>query len=241
MSDNVNAQRLLGANLRGMPRYEPAGELATFAVPPGGALRAERASAADLPGIAALLMENAARTQFATAWTAGTLQSYAEAGWLRPEDYFVIRHDGRIRACAAVWDQSAHRQVVVAGYSPWLGRSRRLINAGAKLLGIPRLPAPGEALRCAFWAHVGLSGDGQAGHEKADLGALLDSARHEIGNRGLDTLLAGWAATDPLCDVLRDRARRREYRSQLYLVRWPETPAPPLESARRVAPELALL
>jgi hypothetical protein len=237
MSDNVTAKRMLGANLRGMPRYEPAGEFATFALAPGGAVRAAQATAADLPEIAALLLENAARTQFAAAWTLDTLQAYAAAGWLRPEDYFVIRRDGRIRACAAVWDQSAHRQVIVAGYSRWLARTRHLVNAGAKLLGIPRLPAPGEPLRCAYFSHVGLSGQDDA----ADLGALLDSARHEIGRRGIDTLLAGWAANDGLCNILRQRARRREYRSQLYLVRWPETPAPALDATRRVAPELALL
>jgi hypothetical protein len=236
MSDNVNAQRVLGANLRGMPRYEPAGELATFALPPGGAARAERATEADLPEISALLQETATRTQFATAWTLDTLREYTAAGWLAPADYLLVRHGGRIRACAAVWDQSAHRQIVVAGYSPWLARSRRLINAGARILGIPRLPAPGAALRCAYFSHLAL-GEGHGD----DLGVLLDSARFEVGRRGLDTLLAGWAAADPLCEVLRDRARRREYRSQLYLVRWPETPAPPLDSTRRVAPELALL
>jgi hypothetical protein len=236
MSDNVTAKRMLGANLRGMPRYEPAGEFATFALPPGGEVRAERATAADLPDISALLLENASRTQFGAAWTLEVLQSYAAAGWLRPEDYFVIRREGRIRACAAVWDQSAHRQVVVAGYSRWLARTRPLVNATAKLLGIPRLPPPGEPLRCAYFSHVGLTND-----DPDDLGALLDSARHEIARRGLDTLLAGWAANDALCDVLRQRARRREYRSQLYLVRWPETPAPALDAARRVAPELALL
>lgn len=236
MSDNVNAQRLLGANLRGMPRYEPAGEIATFALPPGGAARAERATDADLPEISALLLRNAAQTQFATTWTLETLRQYAAAGWLRATDYLLVRRVGRIRACAAVWDQSAHRQIVVAGYSPWLSRTRPMINAGAKLLGIPRLPAPGERLRCAYLSHVAL---GEGGAE--DLAALLDSARHEIGRRGLDTLLAGWDAADPSCEVLRDRARRREYRSQLYLVRWPETPAPPMDPSRRVAPELALL
>lgn len=235
MADNVTAQRLLGANLRGMPRYEPAGEFATFALPPGGSLQAELGTAADVPAISALLLENARRTQFGAVWTEETLRQYAAAGWLRPEDFLVVRDGGRVRACAAVWDQSAHRQVIVAGYSPWLRRSRALINVGAKLLGTPRLPKPGEPLRGACFSHVALSED------PSDLAVLLESARHEVARRGLDTLLAGWAASDPLCELLRKHARRREYRSQLYLVRWPETPAPALDSSRRVAPELALL
>ena len=40
MSDNAIARRVLGANLKGMPRYEPVGEFSTFALLPRGQGRA---------------------------------------------------------------------------------------------------------------------------------------------------------------------------------------------------------
>jgi len=235
MSDNEIARRVLGANLKGMPRYEPAGDFSTFALPAGGKAPCERARDADLPEISALLLAAAARGQFANAWNADTLREYSAAGWLPASDYFVIRRAGRIRSCAALWDQSARRQVIVAGYSRWLARGRPLINAVARLAGLPRLPAPGEPLRCAYLSHVAVD----AGSPQ-DLATLLSAARAVARERGLDAVLTGWASAGEFADVVRAVPRGREYRSSLYVVRWPHDTAPALDD-RPVAPELALL
>lgn len=235
MSDNDAARRVLGANLKGMPRYEPVGDFSTFALPAGGKETYERAREADLPEISALLLTAAARGQFASAWSADTLREYSAAGWLPASDYFVIRRAGRIRACAALWDQSARRQVIVAGYSRWLARGRPFINAGARLAGLPRLPAPGEPLRCAYLSHVAAD----AGSPQ-DLATLLSAARTAARERGLDAVLTGWASTSAFAEVVRAVPRGREYRSSIYVVRWPDDPSPALDD-RPVAPELALL
>ena len=240
MSDNAVARRVLGANLANMPRYEPASEFSTFALPAGG--KAPRSDTVgigarddELPGISALLLAAEARAQFASVWTAESLRRYAASGWLRAADYLVVRRAGRIRSCAALWDQSAQRQVIVAGYSRWLARGRPFINAAARLAGLPRLPAPGQPLRCAYLSHVAID-TGAAG----DLADLLAAARVRARERGFDVVLTGGASAGALADVVRAAPRGREYRSTLYVVRWPDDPAAALDG-RPVAPELALL
>lgn len=235
MSDNQSARRVLGANLEGMPRYEPAGEFSTFALPAGGRDARDDARDADLPGIAALLQASASRGQFASAWTADTPRDFMAAGWLATSDWLVIRRDGRVRACAALWDQSARRQVIVAGYSRWLARGRPFINIGARLAGLPRLPAPGQPLRCAYLSHLAVDE-----REPRELATLLAMARARARERGLDAVLTGWDSASAFADMVRAVPRGREYRSSLYVVRWPGDPAPGLDG-RPVAPELALL
>jgi hypothetical protein len=235
MSDNPIARRVLGAGLKGMPRYEPVGEFSTFALLPAGKAELERATEADLPEISALLMRHGARSQFAACWRAQTLIEFAHQGWLKPSDYFVVRDGGAIRACAALWDQSAQRQLVVAGYSSWLRRTRPVINLAARLSGSPRLPAAGEPLRAAYMSLVAVDDDASG-----DLEQLLAAARAEARRRGLHVVFAGWPSAHGHAAQLRTIARRREYRSQLYVVRWPEDPAPHLDG-RQAAPEVALL
>lgn len=235
MSDNATAQRLLAAKLVGMPPYEQVGELSTFALLPTGRAELERATEADFPAIADLLMRHGARAQFATCWRAATLAEFARHGWLKASDYLLIRDGGRIRACAALWDQSAQRQLVVAGYSRWLRRARPIINLTARLAGMPPLPAPGQPLRAAYLSHVAIDDDASE-----DLVRLVAGARAEAGRRGLHVLFTAWASTHVHAAYLRTLARRRVYGSQLYAVHWPEDPAPHFDG-RPVAPEAALL
>ena len=237
MSDNPIARRVLGASLKGMPHYEPVGEFSTFALLPGGHADCERARDTDLPEISALLMRHGARRQFAACWRNETLETFARNRWLVPNDYFVLRDaNGRIRACAAVWDQSAQRQLVIAGYSPWVRRLRPVINLSAGIIRQPRLPPPGERLRAAWLSHVAVDED--AGE---DLQLLLGAARAEAKRRGLHVIFTGWPSGHPFAERARRLARGREYRSQLYVVRWQEHEAPHLDGSLPVAPELALL
>jgi hypothetical protein len=236
MSDNLPARRVLGANLRGMPRYEPVAELSTFALAARGRLEMERASDIDLPQISALLMRSAAEQQFASAWPLEALRGAVSAGWLQPRDFLLLRRAGVIRGCVALWDQSRHRQLVVTGYAPWLARARPLVNLAAKLGGLPALPPPGGQVRAAYLSHLAVD---EAAPE--DLLALVAGARAEARRRGIALVLLGCASEHPLTAWLRRLPRQRELRSQLYTVRWPETAAPVLDPNLRVAPELAFL
>ena len=125
---------------------------------------------------------------------------------------------------------------MIAGYSPWLARTRPLINGAANLLGLPRLPAPGGRLRCAYLSHLAVD---DAAPE--DLLQLIALVRAEARRRGIELVLLGQASDHPLAAWLRKLPRQREFRSQLYIVRWPEDLAPSLDPNLRVAPELALV
>ena len=117
----------------------------SFVLTAHGQGEAERASESDLPEISALLQSCGARQQFTPVWTIEALRA-AIAGGLRVEDFFVLRRNGAIRACAALWDTSAHRQLVVTGYAPWLARMRmpgviKISSAPATLPCAKRIPS----------------------------------------------------------------------------------------------------
>lgn len=235
MSDNAPARRLLGANLRGMPRYEPVGEFSTFALfSRSRTTAAATATAADLPALSGLLLRSQARWQFAHAWDLPALEYCIATGSLKPQDFRVIRRDGGIAACAALWDLSRQRQLVIAGYSRALTLARPAVNLVARLTGSPVLPPPGAPLRAAYLSHV-------AAGDPRDLAELVRGIRDDAHRRGIGIVLAGSGSYSPHAAVLRALAPRREYRSTLYLVRWPAEAAPPLDPAAPLGPELALL
>jgi hypothetical protein len=169
------------------------------------------------------------------AWSLEKLRECVSAGWLCAEDFLVIRRDGKIRACAALWDTSRWRQIVVAGYSPWLARARVLINLAATMRGQPRLPAAGDPLRCAWLSPIAVE-QGAA----ADVRVLVNAARAHAKELGFAVVFAGGAASGHTATVLRALPRVREYRSSLFVVRWPDDPPVALDD-RVVSPDLALL
>ena len=85
----------------------------------------------------------------------GVVGGYGPAG--RP--FLVLRRDGAIVACAAIWDQRASKQVVVRDYSRRLQALRPLHNATARLTGKPLLPAPGTSLALASIAGFAVADD----------------------------------------------------------------------------------
>lgn len=232
MSDNRVAQRLLGANLRGMPRYEYVANLSTFVFTAHGDAELERATVSDWPALSSLLLDAGARHQFTPAWTQAALR----ATGLAARDFFVLRRGGLIVACVALWDVSSQRQLVVSGYSPWLGRGRPLVNLVGRLLDLPRLPPPGERLRAAYLSHLAVD-EGSVG----DLTSLVAAVRGEAHRRGIGLVFMGHPSDDGFAALLRRQPRQREFPARLYTVRWPDGDLPQLDPRLRIAPELALL
>ncbi len=126
MADNLAAQRLLaGRRRRGMPEYRPAGDYTTwcFRTPSRRHL---------LRGLSLHL---------------GSASDLVSSGFdleptrpLAPEVWALRDRGGAVVASAGVWDQRAHRQYIVTGYS---GRPDQLRRLPTGLLGYPRLPRPG--------------------------------------------------------------------------------------------------
>ncbi|HKA79915.1 MAG TPA: hypothetical protein VKD43_07755 [Xanthobacteraceae bacterium] len=236
-ADNEQAARVLCAGLPGLPAYRPAGELATFAIRtralalPRGV---DQATADDIPAIAVLLQRNYRRFQFAPVWSACELRQLIAAGGLRSEDFLVVRRGPGVRGSLAVWDQSAAKQTVVRGYSPWLRRLRPLVNLAAPLTGMPRLPPPGYPLAQAYLSHVAVEDD-----DPAVFRSLLAAGSALARRRGFDIALTGFATGHPFAAIVHAR-RAAVYRSLLHLVHWPNAAAV-TSSARLPHVEIAVL
>jgi hypothetical protein len=233
---NSVAERVLCAGIAGLPRYQPIGEMVTFACPtrrssldPGIAL----ATRAELPAIADLLQRLNRKFDFAPHWGEADLAMLAPLG-LPAGHFLVARQNERIVGSAGVWDQRRLKQAVVRGYSPWVQRVRPLYNAFAPILGMPRLPPLHTALNQVFISHLAVEDD-----DPELTYSLIRAALSLAKNLGADIALVGLNAQHPVMPALRS-VRHREYRMRLYLVRWPDTPDPEVPGGI-VQPEIALL
>ena len=242
IADNLPARRLLEANLRGMPVYEPRGSIVTLAIPvrAGGharsRLRVSGASEDDVPEIASSLLERGAHYQFMPAWTEQVLRSPSRCRDLEARDFLLVR-DGELRASVALWDQRAFKQSVICGYSPTLARWRPAYNLVGPLLRRPRLPAPGARLEAAYLSHLNVNAD-----DADAVTALVAAACRAAAQRGLDYLMLGLSEAHPLCAVLRARFPTHSYVSMVYVVYWEDgADAAAAIDDRMLHPEVAIL
>lgn len=238
-SGNDAARRVLCAELPGMPVYHPCGSLSTFALRPS--IRAfprnvERATVADIPAIAILLQRVYRHYDFAPIWNNAGFRHLLAAGGLRIDDILIVRHGPGVRACLAVWDQSAAKQTMVRGYAPGLAIMRPLLNLISPLTGMPRMPAADQPLRQAYLSHVAVEDE-----DSETFQALLTAGLTRARQQGFDVALTGFASAHPFSAVVRRRGALH-YRSDLYLVSWDNTgPARTDNEVRLPHPEIAIM
>jgi hypothetical protein len=217
--ENKQAQRILGANLPGMPIYRALETFSTFALLPRNAsampIQVRPATREDLPALAACLERAYRRYQFAPVWRARDLVNPAVCSGLSPGDFLVVRQGPRIVACVGLWDQNGFKQTVVRGYERRLAVLRPLVNLAAPVLRMPRLPEIGHPLRQVYLSHLAVEAD-----DPHLFAAMLDSALAEARRRGYALALTGLATRHPLAAIALSRYRPREYRTLLYLVEW---------------------
>lgn len=243
LADNLPARRLLERGLPELPVYRRREEIVTLVLPavrpvrPRGESRpVTPAAASDLAGIVACLERNGRRFNFTPRWTAEHLLSEERTRGLRLEDFHVVRREGRIVGCLALWHQ-AFKQAVVRGYDRRLGALRPVWNLLGSLHGRPRLPRPGEALRSAFLSHLAVDDD-----DETVLLALLHAAHADAVARPIDYLHLGLARRHPAFEAVRARFPAREYVSLLYLVHLAgESEATDAVDDRVAHPEVAIL
>lgn len=249
VADNRGARRLLEADVPGLPRYRELARFCTLVLPArrrlrrpsgGGRIEIVRATTERMGEVAACLERNRRRYQVAPYFTEDELRSPDRARGLPPEHFQLAVESDRVVGCAAVWDQSSFKQIVVRGYAPRLALWRPWLNAAGSLLGMPRLPAAGEALPHAYLSHLAVDGD-----DPRVFRALLEAAHADACDRRLTTLLLGLAAGHPWIPWVQRRFRPREYSTILYTVHWERGEGasfgPPLDATRLPHLEVALL
>lgn len=217
LADNRPAIRLLERGLKGLPRYHRLRPLITLVVPTGQkvATRARQAEPADLPEIIDCLARHHRTQNLAPAWSAHDLSSDERCRDLRIEDFLVLGEPGALRACAAVWDQRAFKQISIQSYAPWLRVSRPLVNAGLLLAGKPRLPRAPGMLDLAYLSHLACDLN-----RPDDLIAIVAAALALAERKGLGYLVLTLAEDHAFAAILKRRFRYFGLSSWLYLVDW---------------------
>jgi hypothetical protein len=228
IADNETARRLLGGGVPGLPRYRELSGFVTLVVPVGrkGAffrrggpmwppLQIETGQAERMAEVADCLARNRRRYQAAPFFTAEELMSPERSRGLAPRDFRLAVRGGHVIGCLALWDQSGFKQVVVRGYAPRLARWRPWINRLSPVLGMPRLPDPGERLPHAYLSHIAVDGD-----DPEIFQALVEAAYAEAFARRYVYVVIGLAASHPWLPWLERRFRPRRYESVLYTVDW---------------------
>jgi hypothetical protein len=156
---------------------------------------------------------------------------------LQMDDFCAVRSRQRLAACAALWDQRNFKQTVIRGYAPWIGFARPIFNSFARITNRPQLPVVGETLAKGYVSHLAAGTE-----ETGSLIALLMELRSVAARRGIELLTLGFDAKDPRLAMVRKNFRCREYRSRLYVVRWPGIGGAAGElDDRCLGPEVALL
>jgi hypothetical protein len=249
-ADNTVARRLLERGLPGMPTYRPLCEFVTlvFRRRRNGefhkvtsrvrhGLRFDELSLRHgtpklIPEMHALLNDTNAHAQLAPAWTLAELQS------LQPSHIRIVFDGDQPIACAAVWDLRAFKQTVVRGYPPALRLARVPLNMLAPFTRMPRMPAIGRPVSHAFVSHLATP---PARPELIE--PLIRSLHGSAHTLKIDSFTVGFDARDPRLPIVRRAFGGLEYRTQLYLVHWPDgtAAADAVDRTRIVAPEVALL
>jgi hypothetical protein len=238
-ADNAPARKFLERGLPGMPAYEFIGEFVTTLLPVKSLVPIHPGLETDNLNINELfecLDKHGRDYQFAACWSEKELSALQSLN-LKAGNFRIIRDGGRICACAALWDQRTFKQTVIRGYTPWLATTRPAVNFTASIIGTPRLPAVGSTLAHAFLSHFAVA------PERMDvLPELVVKLCALAAERRIEYLTLGFAANDPRLAMIRTRFKRREYRSRIYIVRWPNMGGAAGQLDHRVLqPELALL
>jgi hypothetical protein len=227
--ENRSARRLLEAGVNGLPRYKRLGSMCTYALARARGRRGtswRQASEAD----AAALVDFHARQ--AAAFQLAPVLSHELVLHVGITRFWIHERAGGFAAMAALWDQSATKQVVARGYHPMVRAMRSLYNAFAGLAGRVTLPALGEPLAQSFIAFAAFE-SALLARERESLSLL----RELLSLCPTPVAAIGLHESHPLGTVLAQLAPLR-YRTAVYAV---EFDSPAALDARPVQPEVALL
>lgn len=224
--ENNKARRILESGVSGLPKYHFTGEIVTFALPvvqgkplPNGwRLIAEE----EIPTVLAFYKERAIQYQFSPVLDEQIIRHIGL-------NNFWIYYDEGVQACAAIWDQSAYKQIVAKKYRFPIDIVRPIYNTYAKITKRVSLPAIGTGLSYCYFAYLAFSDS--VFHKELPL--IRDLLRYCDS----ETAIVGFHAQHPMINVCKS-LNGLAYKTRIYLVG--ELPDSLLES-KPVQPEVALM
>jgi len=218
-ADNAPALSTIAAGRAGLPSYRDLGAFVSPAVSLGRP-KPERPAGVEiadgepalLDAIVACLNEHGAAKQFAPEYARADFDAGGRLPGLSARDFVVALRRGRVVGTLARWDQSAFKQTRIVAYRGGLRLLRPLLNAGAPLLGWPRLPRPGEHLRSFHAAGLAVEGN-----DRTIFAALLRRLYNHAAGGPHAFFVLGLHERDPLAAAL-DDYRCSAYRGRLFAV-----------------------
>jgi hypothetical protein len=225
-SENVKARRLLEAGVSGLPKYLLAGEIVTFAL----SITQGKASTngwrvlteEDIPAVLAFHAQQAIQYQFSPVLNEHIIRYIGL-------NNFWIHYDNGIEACAAIWDQSAYKQIVARQYRFPIDVLRPLYNIYARFTKRPCLPAVGTQISCCYFAYAAFSNN--VLHKGLEL--IKDLLRYCY----TESAIIGFHANHPMIKICQS-LNALSYKTRIYVVG--EQPVDFLEP-KPVQPEIAFL
>ncbi len=238
-SENLRARRLLEANVKGMPRYHPRGQMSTLIFSTKRAKSAgmlKQATKEDISDIVVFYNQQASKYQLSPYLSEAWLESLDGHIGLRISDFYLVRDDdGKLQGCLALWDQRAFKQSVVQGYRTPLKQMRPLYNLYARLNKQVELPACGEALQHLFVAFFAFKDDAAA------IDLLKEAAKIAQQTKKVKSCVLGLSSKHPLLPALKRQLRPSVYLTEIETVVLDRVDADPGLDDRLIQPEVALL
>jgi hypothetical protein len=237
-ADNSPARRILEASLKQLPRYAFQGEMRSMAFSTTlakdyGLL--ETAQREDWPELEEFFNRLAKGFQYAPVLGKDTLTRHA--GELNTQDFLLLRQNGRLCACLALWDRCKSRRMIATGYRQPLETLRPAYNLWAHLRRLPALPRPGAELRSVHLAFAAFAPEAMPLARQCLLDAL-HRARHV---KETATVFMGLSAQSPLLEIF-GKLPHFSYITRIESVDWDkDAPMQPSTSTPQVQPEIALL
>jgi hypothetical protein len=213
----------------GRPRYTPLRDFdirSVHLLPPRrrrrSSVRVRHATAADIPRLAAFLERDARARPFGYAFTDAMLRRrFATWPGLSIESFYLADQGGDLAGAFALWDAAPVKRMVVRDYRHGMRRVKLGYDLAARLLGLPRLPQPGEPFRYLYVTHQAIPS-----RDPEILRSLLDAAYTDVRGTGYHFISICAYHDDPLERAF-DGFFTTNLHTRLFLVTLPETPIPP--------------
>jgi hypothetical protein len=202
-----------------------------------GGFVVRRALQADIPPLASFLDADSRRRPFGYVLDELELRRRL-ARWpgLDISDFYLAFDGESLVGCCAAWDATPVKRTVVKAYRGSMQWVRRVHDAAAPLLRVPRLPVGGEPLRYAYLTHLAIPGD-----DPAVMRALLEAVYRDRRSDGYHFLSVCVPEGDPLGPAYAGFLASN-LKSNLYVVAARGRKAPEIDlSGKRIGFEMALV